>query len=158
MSTANLCKRAQPLYADGRQHLFRGSVDVDTELKTHQDKGDTVSEMTHKPKSVFAVEAETSDADLRRNLAAYRRLTANQRGAYAAELKRKVEIEIEIAEKRRPSRRHQKDGSLFRVKSALMAFMRSVVRRIGSSRPAPILGRSGVLGCSSKRAGDVRYD
>lgn len=82
-----------------------------------------MSEMTHTPQSDFAVEAETSDADLRRNLAAYRLLTANQRSAYAAELKKK--IVIEIAEQRRPSR----PRPLFRMKFSLIAFMQSIFIR-----------------------------
>jgi hypothetical protein len=90
--------------------------------------GETIRQ--HESEPIFAIEAETSDADLRRDLAAYRRLTANQRGAYAAELKRKVEAEI--AEQRRPSRQR----SLSRVRSTLIAFMRSVVVRIGRRRAA----------------------
>jgi hypothetical protein len=81
-----------------------------------------VSEMTHKPKSVFAVEAETSDADLRRNLAAYRLLTANQRSAYAAELKKTVEIE----EQKRSSRPQRRSRS--RIKSALIVFIKSLFK------------------------------
>jgi hypothetical protein len=64
-------------------------------------KGDIVSETT-----LFAVEDEASDPHLEMGLAAYRRLNASQRAAFAAELKRKVETEI--AEQGRPSQRRQK--------------------------------------------------
>jgi hypothetical protein len=46
-----------------------------------------VSDMTHKPEVLFAVEDDTCDPDLRMSLADYRRLNANQRAEYAAELK-----------------------------------------------------------------------
>ena len=46
--------------------------------------------MTHKQEALFAIEDEPSHPDLSRGLADYRRLNANQRAAYAAELKRKV--------------------------------------------------------------------
>ena len=59
-----------------------------------------MSEMTHKPEVLFAIEDDTSHPDLSMGLAAYRRLNASQRAACAAELKKKVEIEI--AEQRRP--------------------------------------------------------
>jgi hypothetical protein len=77
--------------------------------------GETVSETTHKPEVLFAIDEDPSHPDLSRSLADYRRLNASQRAAYAAELKRTVEI----AEQRRPSRRRQKGfvallvGSLF---------------------------------------------
>jgi hypothetical protein len=53
-----------------------------------------VSEITHKPELLFAVEDDPSHPDLSMGLADYRRLSANQRAAYAAELKRKVHMEI----------------------------------------------------------------
>jgi hypothetical protein len=56
--------------------------------------------------AIFAVEEEASDLDLEMGLAAYRRLSANQRTACAAELKRKVQIEI--AEQGRSSQPRQR--------------------------------------------------
>ena len=53
-----------------------------------------MSEMTHKPEALFAIEDEPSHPDLSRGLANYRRLNASERAACAAELKRRVEIEI----------------------------------------------------------------
>jgi hypothetical protein len=81
--------------------------------------------MTQKPEFPFAIEEdeEFSGPDLGSNLADYRRLSTSQRAAYAAELKRKVEVEI--AGPRRPSRRRQKGvvallvGSLFGRSRAL---------------------------------------
>jgi hypothetical protein len=77
-----------------------------------------VSEIT-----LFAVEEEDSDLHLEVGLAAYRRLNAGQRAAYAAELKRKVQTEI--AEQGRPSRRRQR-GFIALLARAL--FGRSLVR------------------------------
>jgi hypothetical protein len=91
-----------------------------------------VTETTHnKAEQLFAIEADEV-LDLGGNLAAYRRLTESQKAAIAAELRRKVEIEIAIAEERQASRRQhtgfaKKDGALSRVKSALIAFMRIVL-------------------------------
>ncbi len=65
-----------------------------------------MSEMTHKPEALFAIEDEPSHPDLSRGLANYRRLNASERAACAAELKRRVEIEI-VDQKCR-SRRRQK--------------------------------------------------
>jgi hypothetical protein len=53
-----------------------------------------VSNKPHNPEPLFAVDVEPIGAELSRNLAAYRRLTDNQKAAVAAELKKKVEIEI----------------------------------------------------------------
>jgi hypothetical protein len=79
--------------------------------------------MTHKPEVLFAVEDDTYDPDLSMSLADYRRLNANQRAEYAAELKRKVQTEI--AEQRRLSRRRQR-GFIALVVGLL--FGRSLVR------------------------------
>ena len=68
--------------------------------------------------TTFALDEEASDLHLEMGLAVYRRLNARQRAAYAAELKRKVQIEI--AEQRRPSRRQQK-GVVSRL-------MKSIIR------------------------------
>jgi hypothetical protein len=80
----------------------------------------------HKPKPLFAIEVEPSSADLTENLAAYRRLTTREKAAIAAELRRKVEIEI--AEARRGSRqrppRSRYDGPLSQVRSALKVLTR----------------------------------
>jgi hypothetical protein len=65
--------------------------------------GDIVSETT-----LFAVEEEASDLHLEMSLATYRRLNTSQRAAYAAELKRKVQVQIEIAEQGRSSPRRQR--------------------------------------------------
>lgn len=67
--------------------------------------------------ALFAIDEEASDVHLKVGLAAYRRLNARQRAAYAAELKRKVQAEI--AERGRSSQRRQRGfiallaGSLF---------------------------------------------
>ena len=98
-----------------------------TGLKPHREEVDTVSETTHQPEFLLAVEAESSGPDVRMSLADYRRLNDRQRAAVAAELKRKVEIEI--AEQRQRSQARP----LFRPKSALIAFIRSVFGRIGSA-------------------------
>jgi hypothetical protein len=82
-----------------------------------------VAETTRKdtPEPLFAIEEDPSSLDLREKLAEYRRLPVSQRAAIAAELRRKVDLEI--AEARRVS--HQRpgrpryDGPLMRVKSAL---------------------------------------
>jgi hypothetical protein len=100
-----------------------------TELKPHREKVNIVSETTHNPESFFAVEEEPSGVDVARNLSAYRRLTASQRAMAAAELKRNVEVEI--AEQRRSARPRQR--FLFRVKSALMDLVRSMIERINSA-------------------------
>jgi hypothetical protein len=59
----------------------------------------------HTPAPLFAIEVEPSSSDLTENLAIYRRLTARQKAAIAAELRRKVETEI--AQARRPSPRRR---------------------------------------------------
>ena len=75
-------------------------------------QGDAVSETT-----LFAIDEEASELHLEMGLAVYRRLNARQRAAYAAELKRK--IQIEIAEQGLLSQRRQSGfiahlvGSLF---------------------------------------------
>ena len=61
--------------------------------------------MTHKPEVVFAID---EDSPLNWSLADYRQLNAEQRTARAAELRRKVEVEIEISESRRPFQRQQR--------------------------------------------------
>jgi hypothetical protein len=93
-----------------------------------------VGEMTgkQKPEPLFAIEAEPSSSDLSESLAAYRHLTACQKAAIAAELKRK--IELEISEESQPSRRRRKwrlknDRPLFRLNSVLRTSMRSVFMR-----------------------------
>jgi hypothetical protein len=62
--------------------------------------------MTHKPEVLFAVEDDPPRPELSSGLAAYRRLSASQRAACAAELKRKVETEI--AEQGRSSQQRQR--------------------------------------------------
>jgi hypothetical protein len=108
-----------------------------------------------KPELLFAIEAEPSSSDMSENLAAYRRLTACQKAVIAAELKRK--IELEIAEESRLSRRRRKwrvknDRPLFRLKSLLSKslrseFMRSLTwigldRAVREMRPLPGYPRS----------------
>jgi hypothetical protein len=60
-------------------------------------------EMSHKPEVLFAIE---EDSPLNWSLADYRRLNEEQRTARAAELRRKVEIEISAS--RRPFQRRQR--------------------------------------------------
>ena len=62
--------------------------------------------VTHEPEVLFAIDEDSSSPDLNAPLAVYRRLNPVQRAAIAAELKRKVEIEI--AQQRHPSRRRQR--------------------------------------------------
>jgi hypothetical protein len=75
----------------------------------------------HNPEPVFAIEVDPSSSDLSKELAVYRRLPASQKAAIAAELRRKVDLEI--AEERRVSHRPPEPprygGPLSRVKSAL---------------------------------------
>jgi hypothetical protein len=53
-----------------------------------------VSEMIRKPEVLVAIDEDASHPDLSNGLAAYRHLNARQRAAYAAELKRKIQVEI----------------------------------------------------------------
>jgi hypothetical protein len=74
----------------------------------------------HNAEPVFAIEVDPSSSDLSEKLAEYRRLPASQKAAIAAELRRKVVLEI--AEERPVRRRRtgppRHDGPLSRVKSA----------------------------------------
>jgi hypothetical protein len=90
--------------------------------------GETTPE--HTPEPIFAIETD-SGLDLDRNLAVYRRLTASQREAHAAELKRKVELEIanESRQSRRRPKRLVKNARLVsRLKSNLAMFIYSMFR------------------------------
>jgi hypothetical protein len=80
------------------------------------------------PEPVFAIEVDPSSLDLSEKLAEYRRLPASQKAAIAAELRRKVDLEIAEASRvphRRPVRPRY-DGPLSRVKSALRVLARVV--------------------------------
>jgi hypothetical protein len=85
-------------------------------------RGDAVSKMTHQAETLFAIEVEPSGQDLSQNLLVYRRLTAKQKVAVAAELKLKVELEI--AQAKRPSRRRlwrgKRANTILRVKTGLL--------------------------------------
>ncbi len=89
-------------------------------------------ETTHDQPVLFAIEVEPSDDDLSQNLLAYRRLTARERAAVAAELKRKIEIEIAADSQGRGRRVRpfvRNVGYPVRAQSAWTDLMRSVFPR-----------------------------
>jgi hypothetical protein len=88
------------LYTEERTDSFSVAVSTLT-VEIAPRTGDIVSET-----ALFAIDDEASDLHQEMGLAVYRRLNVRQRVAYAAELKRK--ISLEIAEQGRSSRRRQR--------------------------------------------------
>ena len=85
-----------------------------------------MSETTCNQETLLAIEVEPSSDDLAENLAIYRRLTARQKAAIAADLKRKVQREIaeeRQASRQRAARRPHSAGPLSQAKNALLVFM-----------------------------------
>jgi hypothetical protein len=88
-----------------------------------------VDMVNHRPEPLFAIEVESSSVDLTQSLAIYRRLNDAQKAVAAAELRRRVELEIEAGRKalRRTDGKRANAPALFNLGSMLG-------RRIGYRR------------------------